>query len=122
MLHKEFWGLLFLAFVVWVFTASTPSSRIENACRPIGWGGNVVVSLSALALPDQQTTVQGWFKKIEYGCQYTVWRLFFEDTYNQWKAKTLGAPVTTPAPVLPDSDPGVKPPVDPASGPKKEGA
>lgn len=86
MLHKEFFGFIFLGFVFWIIIATTPSQRIENACRPLGWGGSVITSVSALVLPNQQVTVQGWFDKVEYGCRYTVWRLFYQDAYNQWKA------------------------------------
>lgn len=83
MLHKEFWGLLFLAFVVWIFMAGDGSTRIARGCRPIAWGGNVVVSLTALALPNQQSGVKRWVDKVEYGCQYTAWRLFYQDDYNK---------------------------------------
>jgi hypothetical protein len=109
MLHKEFWGLLFLAFVVWIFMPGTPDKRIENACRPVGWAGNVVTSLSALVIPTQQQTTQGWFNKIEYGCKYLTWRLFYQDAYNAW-VKEQAQPVDpasaskrTTAP-LPDTD------------------
>lgn len=88
MLHKEFWGLLFLAFVGWIFVSANPSERIVRVCRPIGWSGNVVVSLSALVVPDQQKTVQGWFDKLEYGCQYTTWRLLYQ---TEWNAATKAA-------------------------------
>lgn len=81
MLHKEFWGLLFLGFVVWVFAASDGSSRINRGCRPIAWGGNVAVSLTALALPSQQAGVKKWVDKVEYGCRYAAWRLFYQDDY-----------------------------------------
>jgi len=111
MLHKEFWGLLFLAFVVWIFTASSPSIRIENACRPIGWSGNVIVSLSALAMPAHQTKVQGWFNSIEYGCQYTVWRLFYQEAYNKWREESMGVPV---APSLPAPGSTPQTPVPPS--------
>lgn len=87
MLHKEFWGILFLAFVAWVFVAGTPDERIANACRPIKWTGNVVVSLSALAMPDPQEKVNGYFNKIEYGCRYMTWRLFYQEAYNAWLAQ-----------------------------------
>lgn len=98
MLHKEFWGLLFLGFVFWIVIATSPLQRIENGCRPVGWVGNVTTSLSALVLPQQQARVKGWFEKLEYGCQYTFWRLFYEDDYNKWKASTE---VTAPAEVQP---------------------
>jgi hypothetical protein len=86
MLHKEFFGLIFLGFVFWIIAATSPTQRIENACRPVGWSGNVITSMSALVLPNQQTVVQGWFDKIEYGCRYTTWRLFYQEDYNKWKA------------------------------------
>lgn len=93
MLHKEFWGLLFLGFVFWVIAASSPSARIENICRPVGWTGNIITSLSALVLPAQQATIQGGFDKFEYGCRYTVWRLFYQEDYNKWLATQGKAPV-----------------------------
>jgi hypothetical protein len=83
MLHKEFWGLLFLGFVAWIFVTANPSERIERVCRPVGWGGNVVVSLSALAAPDEEKVVQGWFNKLEYGCRYMTWRLVYQTAWNQ---------------------------------------
>lgn len=97
MLHKEFFGLIFLGFVFWIIIATSPTQRIENACRPVGWTGNVVTSLSALVLPNHQTTVQGWFDKLEYGCRYTTWRLFYQEDYNKWKAaqKSQETPVST---------------------------
>lgn len=83
MLHKEFWGLLFLAFVGWIFISANQTERLERVCRPIGWGGNVVVSVSALIVPDQQKTVQGWFDKLEYGCRYATWRLLYQSDWNK---------------------------------------
>lgn len=97
MLHKEFFGLIFLGFVFWIIVATTPNQRIENACRPVGWTGNIVTSLSALALPSQQGSVQGWFDKAEYGCRYTTWRLFYQDAYNQWKNSVAGSVAVPPA-------------------------
>lgn len=83
LLHKEFWGLLFLGFVAWIFVTANPEERIERVCRPVGWGGNVVVSLSALAAPDEEKVVQGWFNKLEYGCRYMTWRLIYQTAWNQ---------------------------------------
>lgn len=102
MLHKEFWGLVFLGFVFWIISATTPLSRIENACRPVGWTGNVVTSLSALVLPAQQAKVQSWFDKLEYGCRYMTWRLFYQEAYNQWKkSNDITAPAIEPM-IAPD--------------------
>jgi hypothetical protein len=104
MLHKEFFGLIFLGFVFWIIAATTPGQRIENACRPVGWTGSVITSMSALVLPSQQGTVQGWFDKVEYGCRYTAWRLFYQDAYNKWKASN-----PTPRPVTPPTTEGATP-------------
>lgn len=108
MLHKEFWGLLFLAFVVWIFMAGDGSLRINRACRPVGWTGNVVVSLTALVLPSQQASVKAWSDKVEYGCRYSAWRLFYQDDYNKYleqqKAAELpSAPAGTDAAELAQS-------------------
>lgn len=109
MLHKEFWGLVFLGFVFWIISATTPQTRIENACRPVGWTGNVVTSMSALVLPAQQTKVQGWFDKLEYGCQYMTWRLFYQEAYNKYiKSKDITAPAIAPV-IPPDDKPAAKP-------------
>lgn len=103
MLHKEFWGLLFLAFVGWIFVSSSPTQRIEHFCKPVGWAGNISTSVTALLVPTQQVSVQKWFDKFEYGCQYMTWRLLYQAEYN--KAMGLdknGAPLTqdgTQAPV-----------------------
>lgn len=86
MLTKEFWGLLFLGFVAWIFISATPGERIDKACRPIAWGGNVVTSVAAMATPSSQTTVQKWFDSLEYGCRYTTWRLFYQRDFNEWRA------------------------------------
>jgi len=83
MLHKEFWGLLFLAFVGWIFISANPTERLDRLCRPVGWSGNIIVSLSAMAVPEQQGTVQSWFDKLEYGCQYTAWRLLYQSDWNK---------------------------------------
>lgn len=122
MLHKEFWGMLFLAFVAWVFLSGTPDDRIKSVCRPVGWTGNVVVSVSALVLPDQQTRVQGYFNKFEYGCRFLTWRLFYQEAYNAWlaqqpQARQAGAPGAPAAPVAPGTAPAQAPGATPAPVP-----
>lgn len=105
MLHKEFWGLLFLVFVAWIFMAVNGSTRIERGCRPIGWAGNVTVSLTALVLPSEQTDVQRWMQKAEYSCQYAVWRLIYQADYNRAIAQQA-IPSTLP-PAQPPGDESV---------------
>ena len=106
MIYKEFFGLLFLAFVGWVLLASSGGDRINRFWEPTGWAGNVVVSVSALATgPEGQKKVQKVFDHAEYGCRYITWRLFYQKTYDQWVAahattpesKTAAAAVKAPA-------------------------
>jgi hypothetical protein len=115
MLHKEFWGLLFLGFIAWVFIAGTPQERINHFCKPIGWSGNAVVSLAALAVPNQQENVQGWFNKFEYGCQYMTWRLFYQADYNAWKEQQEKGAGATPATSTAKPAESAKPAADAAS-------
>ena len=91
MLHKEFWGLLFLAFVVWVFIAGDPNERIARACKPIGWTGNVITSMAALASPDYQQDTQRWFDGFEYGCRFIVWRTNYQEDNNAEQQKAAAA-------------------------------
>lgn len=82
MLHKEIWGLILLGWIVWIMTG-TAAERLERACSPVGWTGNVTVSLAALATPAHQASVQKLFDKGTYGCQYIVWRLFYQGDYQK---------------------------------------
>jgi len=110
-LHKEFWGLLFLAFVGWIFFTPDPQVRIARTCRPLLWTGNVAVSLTAFAMPSAQESVQKWSNKLDYGCRYTVWRLIYQDDYNRY---VQGQSVE---PEVPASNPSQGVPTGPATAP-----
>lgn len=100
MLHKELWGLTLLGFIFWIIMASSPTERIERVCKPVAWTGNVTTSLAALVTPQFQTASQDWFNKLNYGCEYTVWRLFYQQAYNAQQQRNMSvAPTvsTTPA-------------------------
>ena len=101
-LHKEFWGFLFLAFVAWIFIAPNGETRIQHACSPVSWAGNVAVSLTALAVPEGQGGVKKWSEKAEYGCEYTAWRLFYQKKYDEYLKNQKGvAPVPAGAQLSP---------------------
>lgn len=98
MLAKEISGLLLLGFIVWIFLAPNPDTRIERACSPVTWGGNVATSLAALTTPAFQVSVQQGMDKLDYGCQYAIWRLFYQKQYNAYLlAKARAAQATTAA-------------------------
>jgi hypothetical protein len=131
MLHKEFFGLVFLAFVAWIFLAAAPAKRIERGCAPIAWVGNATTSLSSLVVPSQQAKVQGWFNKLGYGCQYVTWRLIYQDSYNEWLASQglspegkpgadgAAVPAQKPASAAAPSAPSPTPSAFPAAPEKK---
>src|SRR5579871_4512863 len=105
MLHKEIWGLTLLGFIVWAILTTDGSSRIHNACAPLGWLGNVGVSITALIASSQEEHVQHWVDRGQYSCEYTLWRLFYEKKYNNYMRQQIAA-AQAPAPVAssaPDS-------------------
>lgn len=110
MIHKEFFGLLFLGFVAWIFLATDPKSRIEHFCSPVGWVGNVLVSVTALIAPTQQELIQTWFYKFDYGCQYLVWRVIYQEAYNKQQAAAAASSAPSSA-----SQPKVVIPVAPSA-------
>jgi hypothetical protein len=115
MLHKEFWGLVFLAFVVWIFFAADGQARIARTCRPLLWTGNIATSLTAFAVPSGTDSVQKWSNKLDYGCRYTVWRLIYQDDYN--KAIQNQDPQTAPgAPTAPAAPTAVPRAATPPAG------
>jgi hypothetical protein len=75
-------GIPVLMFVWWVFTAPVPQQRIERVCEPINWVGNLGTSATALATDAHTGTAERWSDKLDYSCQYMIWRLFYQKDYN----------------------------------------
>lgn len=85
MFLKELLSLIVIFFLSWVLIlpADTKLEKIDRFCAPINWFGNVSVSVSALISDKYPDKVDYAFKKFNYGCRYTIWRLFYEDQYNK---------------------------------------
>lgn len=75
-------GIPVLMFVWWVFTAPVPQERIVRVCEPINWVGNLGTSATALATDNHTGTAERWSDKLDYSCQYMIWRLFYQKDYN----------------------------------------
>lgn len=75
-----FTGLL-VVFIAWVILGDGPEQRIERSCKPTVWLGNVSVSFVQLVSPKFQDKAQEAFDKFDYGCRFSVWRLFYEKEY-----------------------------------------
>ena len=76
-------GIPLLLFVLWLFTAPFPQERIARGCEPINWLGNIATSITALGAASSTETSARWSDKLNYSCRYTVWRLIYQDSYNQ---------------------------------------
>lgn len=76
-------GIPIVCFIFWVFTAPLPQARIERVCQPITWAGNIVTSTTALTTDSHTSTSVRWSDKMNYSCQYMVWRLFYQEEYNK---------------------------------------
>lgn len=85
-------GIPLVIFVFWVFAAPLPSERIVRVCQPIHWAGNLVTSTTALASDKHTDTSVRWSDKMNYSCQYMVWRLLYQEDYNKAVAAGLVAP------------------------------
>lgn len=70
-----------LFFVVWVFIAPSPEMRIQRTCEPINWVGNMATSTTALANEKHTQNSARWSDKLNYSCQYLIWRLLYQDDY-----------------------------------------
>lgn len=120
-------GIPVLIFVFWVFAAPMPSERIVRVCEPIHWVGNLATSSAALSSEKHTETTVRWSDKMNYSCQYMVWRLIYQDDYNRAvKEGLIAAPEgaqqqapaqATPAQTAPAATPA--PAQQPAQGASK---
>jgi hypothetical protein len=79
---KPFAMLFFIVVMVWVgaiLVTSNASKRIERACFPVGLMDRVVVATVQLLHEPWAADAHHYMKSIEYGCQFTVWKTFYED-------------------------------------------
>lgn len=98
--HELLWGSAIVAFIAWVFLAPNPSVRISRVCRPISWASSGIVSLTALTAPKYETDAQDGGNRVVYGCEYSIWRLFYQkdyDTYLSAQRLRLLGPRVAPA-------------------------
>lgn len=77
----SFFSVFFLVFLVWTMLGKSNEQRIERVCKPFGWTGNVSVSLFSLVGSKAENRVHDTFDRVLYGCEYSVWRLVFENRY-----------------------------------------
>lgn len=86
---------LFIVFALWVAIGNGPGERIERSCKPVVWFGNLSVSVMQLIDPKFQNPTQRTFDKFDYGCRFSLWRLFFEKEYLKELERKAEAPAET---------------------------
>ena len=111
-------GIPLVIFVFWVFAAPLPSERIVRVCQPIHWAGNLVTSTTALASEKHTDTSVRWSDKMNYSCQYMVWRLLYQEDWTKAVAAgqvkpAEGTPAGTAATQAAKTAEAEKPPVTP---------
>lgn len=99
-------GILLVVYIGWIFIAGEPTVRMDRACRPVEWTGNMAVSLAALTYPSGQRKTQLAFENMDYGCEYSLWRLFYESDYLKNQA---GAGLDAPKQSEPIAPPAEQP-------------
>lgn len=74
-----FMGFMIVAsFIVWVVIVTPRQERLERMCAPVRWLGNMLASIAFLGSETAGNSVQRAFDSAFEGCQYTMWRLFYE--------------------------------------------
>jgi hypothetical protein len=78
-------GVLFAWWVGAIFIAASPASRMERACSPVVWTGNVATTLAMLFRLEEHSiaSTRSAFEKGDYGCRFLVWRLFYEEDFKR---------------------------------------
>ena len=84
--HELLWGSAIVAFIAWVLLAPNASMRINRVCRPLHWASSGVVSLTALTAPKYEADAQDGGNRVVYGCEYSIWRLFYQKDYDAYLA------------------------------------
>ncbi len=84
--HELLWGSAIVAFIAWVLLAPDASMRINRVCRPLHWASSGVVSLTALTVPKYEVEAQDGGNRVVYGCEYSIWRLFYQKDYDAYLA------------------------------------
>jgi len=78
---KPFSMIFFILVMVWaggILVTSDPRLRIERACVPVSYLDKAVVAVVQLVHEPFAMSTHRLMMRIEYGCQFTVWKTFYE--------------------------------------------
>lgn len=73
-----------IVFVLWVSFASDVYGKFDRACAPVDKFGNFMTSMVGLLFDSGAAEASDkWWERADYGCEYTLWRLFYEEDYQR---------------------------------------
>lgn len=103
-------SLFLMAWVVWVAFTSSPMERLERSCAPTIWVGKLSTSVAMLADDSGRSVapMRDWFERTNYGCKFTLWRVFYEEDWKRAQAVEQAEKEAAEARVqrMPDHRPG----------------
>jgi hypothetical protein len=79
-------GAVVIGWVIWIFITSSPAERLDRTCAPVGVVQKIATSMVMLMDGSERNVAatKAGFERTVYGCKFTVWRVFYEDS---WKAE-----------------------------------
>jgi len=80
--------MFFLAFII---LTSSPMGRINRACLPVEWGGDVVTALVAVFKKDWEDGVREGAGKTTHSCRFFIFKVFYADEWARQKAAAEAA-------------------------------
>lgn len=106
-------GVAILAWTLWVGVTSSAQVRMERACAPVVWTGKMGVAFAMLGNSEERFvhSTKEWFEQANYGCQFTIWRVFWEDEWKEDQARRERerAEISRDAQAVPTPRPSVTP-------------
>lgn len=82
-------GIGLLSWTVWIFWTTNAQERLARTCAPVEWTGKLFTA-AAMTAGSSESAVTGSqvsFDNTYYGCQFALWRVFYEEDWKREKAK-----------------------------------
>lgn len=82
-------GIALLSWTIFIFWTTDAHERLSRTCAPVVWTGKVFTSAALIAGSSEQAVhgSQVSFDNTYYGCQFALWRVFYEEDWKKEKAR-----------------------------------
>jgi hypothetical protein len=87
---KPFSLIFFILVLAWlgsIFITSNPETRMDRTCVPIKYMDKAGTAGMQLFNADWGLPTHEFFEKVNYGCRFIVWRVFYADDWNKAQAQ-----------------------------------